>query len=59
MATYVVMVQEVLNHSVEVEADSEEEAREHAIAEVVEDSDASFFNVEDRYVTAVSEKGHE
>jgi hypothetical protein len=50
MPKYRVAVEETLNHVVEVEADNEEQANLLAIAEVVEDCDRYFMNVEDRVV---------
>jgi hypothetical protein len=47
---YRVTVEETLNHTLDVEADTEEEAGELAIAAVVEDCDKHFMNVEDRRV---------
>jgi hypothetical protein len=52
---YRVTVEETLNHTLDVEADTEEEAGELAIAAVVEDCEKHFMNVEDRRATMVLE----
>jgi hypothetical protein len=57
MPTYIVSIRETLNLQVEVEADSEEEAKAEAIEAVVQEgSDRYFVNVEDRSVHMTLEK---
>jgi hypothetical protein len=50
MAKYRVTVQEVIQHVLDVEADTEDEAKELAILNVIEDDQAHFTGVEDRSV---------
>lgn len=58
MPKYLVSVEEVVRHTVPVEADSEEEAGEIAIEALIDDgSDAYFMGVEDRRVYMVLEQG--
>lgn len=55
---YLVSVEEVVRHTVPVEADSEEEAGEIAIEAVVNSPDEEFFmSIEDRYVYCTLEQG--
>lgn len=53
MANYKVTVVEEVMHVVTVEAHTEDDAREIAIAEVIEDTDKYFTGVDSRYVKMV------
>jgi hypothetical protein len=55
MPKYRVTVVEELKHVVDVEADTEDEAKQQAITDVCEDCEKHFMNVEDRYASFIWE----